>query len=172
MQLTLHQPLATIQTKVMKRFKFLIFSLAILFISSCNKDNEIELNQTDFLIFGHFYGECIGEECVETFKLTNKKLFEDSNDNYSGTGFNFIELGNDQFEQVNDLTDYFPNQLLCSTENNFGCPDCADHGGLFIQYSENGNVQSWRIDQSQSSVPDYLHEFMDQVKEKIDLINN
>jgi|ETNmetMinimDraft_8_1059916.scaffolds.fasta_scaffold39164_2 hypothetical protein len=155
----------------MKIFKFLIFSLVITFIFSCNKDSEIELNQTNFLIFGHFYGECNGEECIETFKLTNKKLYEDSNDNYSGTYFNFIELGNNTFDQVKDLIDYFPCELLSDNKNIFGCPDCYDQGGLFIQYSENDSIKSWIIDQSQSSVPEYLHEFMDMVNEKIYLIN-
>lgn len=139
---------------------------------SCDKDDETELNQTDFLVFGHFYGMCIGEECIETFKLTDNKLFEDSNDKYSGTDFCFIELGNDKFDLAKDLIDYFPTQLLSENENTLGCPDCADQGGLFIQYSKNGIIQSWRIDQSKSSVPDYLHEFMDKVNERIELINN
>jgi hypothetical protein len=104
--------------------------------------------------------------------LTNNKLFEDLNDNYSGTDFDFIELENNTFEQVEDLIDYFPDQLLNESETTLGCPDCYDQGGLLIQYSENGSLQSWRIDQSQSSVPDYLHEFMDKVNEKIYLINN
>ena len=154
------------------RIQFILFSSVILFLSSCNKNCEIELAQNDFLIFGHFYGECLGEGCVETFKLTNNKLFEDLNDNYLGTDFNFIELDNDAFEQVEDLIGYFPNQLLSESEITLGCPDCADQGGLLIQYSENGTLQSWIIDQSQSSVPDYLHEFMDKVNEKISLINN
>ncbi len=154
----------------MKNLIFLILSFTILFVSSCNKEDEIESNQTDFLIFGHFHGECIGEGCVETFKLDHEKLFEDSNDNYSGTNFNFIEIGNDKFEQVKDLVDYFPSKLLSENENVFGCPDCADQGGLFIQYSENGNIRSWKIDKSKSSVPNYLHEFIDKVNEKIDLI--
>lgn len=156
----------------MKRFKFLIFSLAILAISSCTKDDELELSQDDFLVFGHFYGECMGEQCVEIFKLTDSKLFEDINDNDLETDFNFIELVNGEFEQVKDLIDYFPNQLLSENDTTFGCPDCYDQGGLFIQYSESGNVKSWIIDQSQSSVPDYLHDFMDRVNEKINLINN
>ena len=73
---------------------------------------------------------------------------------------------------MEDLSDYFPDQLLSEEEEVLGCPDCADQGGLFIQYSENENVQSWRIDQSKNAVPAYLHEFMDKVNEKIDLINN
>jgi hypothetical protein len=150
----------------------LLIGLVVLFSVSCDKDDEIELNEKDYLIFGHFYGECTGEICVETFKLTNNALFEDTNDNYSGEDFNFVQLGSEIFEQVKDLAEAFPDQLLTEDTDIFGCPDCADGGGLFIQYSENGNVNSWRFDQFKVGVPDYLHPFMDKVNEKINLINH
>jgi hypothetical protein len=150
----------------------LIITLVGLLVS-CNKDDDsIEINETNFLIFGHYYGECGGERCVETFKLTENKLFEDIVDDYLGENFDFVELSDDKFEQVMDIENFFPNQLLNNNENIIGCPDCADGGGLFIQYSENGNIKSWRIDQNKNNVPNYLHNFIDKVNEKIELINN
>jgi len=155
----------------MKKILFALFTLGIL--ASCNSDddNGININEDNFLIFGHFYGECGGEGCIETFKLTDKSLFEDTVDDYNGQNMEFIELDNNLFEQVQNITDFFPNQLLNQNETVFGCPDCADGGGLFIQYSENGNIKSWRIDQVKSNVPEYLYNFMDKVNEKITLIN-
>ncbi|MDP5094056.1 MAG: hypothetical protein NWQ17_12150 [Polaribacter sp.] len=150
---------------------FLIVSL-IAIILSCSSDDKIIINEQNFLVFGHFYGMCVGESCVETFKLTDKKLLEDTIDDYSGQNLAFIELENDKFEQIKNLIDFFPNQLLNESETVFGCPDCADGGGLFIQYSENGKIKSWRIDQNKNNVPTYLHNFMDKVNEKIALINN
>jgi|SRR5690554_1742422 len=156
----------------MKR-PFLILSIIGILIS-CNSDNDSPgLSGSNFLIFGHFYGECGGEGCVEIFKLTEKKLYEDTIDDYSGKNMEFVELGNDKFEQVKDLMDFFPNQLLLhKNETVFGCPDCTDGGGLFIQYSNYGDVRSWRIDQFKDNVPKYLHSFIDNVNEKIKLINN
>ncbi len=152
--------------------KIILRFLTIAVLLSCNNDyNEIEINEKNFLIFGHFYGECIGEVCVETFKLTNKSLYEDTIDDYNGQNMEFAELGNEKFVEVKNLTDFFPIQLLNQNETDFGCPDCADGGGLFIQYSENGNLNSWRIDQDKSNVPEYLHQFMDKVNEKIAFIN-
>ncbi len=154
----------------MKKIVFCLFTLVVLF--ACNSDdNGIHINEQNFLVFGHFYGECSGEGCVETFKLTNESLFEDIVDDYSGQNMDFVALNNDLFEEVKDLTDFFPNKLLKETETIFGCPDCADGGGLFLQYSENGNEKSWRIDQVKANVPSYLHDFMDKVNEKIALIN-
>jgi hypothetical protein len=148
-----------------------IFSLIGILISCNNDDDSIEINEQNFLIFGHFYGMCFGEECVETFKLTDKKLFEDTIDDYLGQNLEFVELENDKFNKVKNLVDFFPNQLLNDNETVFGCPDCADGGGLFIQYSDNGTVKSWRIDQNKDNVPSYLHNFIDKVNGKIGLIN-
>jgi len=145
-----------------------LFLIVIGAFTSCNKD---KINEQNFLIFGHFYGMCVGEGCVETYKLTDVKLYEDIVDDYSGQNLDFAALDSEQFELVNDLADYFPTQLLNENDTIFGCPDCADGGGLFIQPSDNGVLKSWRIDQVQNNVPSYLHDFIDQVNERIVLIN-
>jgi len=148
--------------------------LIITSLASCNNDDDsnFEINEDNFLIFGHFYGECVGEDCVETFKLTSTTLLEDTIDDYSGQNQEFIALENETFEQVKDLVTSFPNRLLNEDKSVLGCPDCADGGGLFIQYSDNGDVQSWRIDLTKDNIPEYLHDFVDAVNEKITLINN
>lgn len=155
----------------MKIIKIVIVGLAVIFSTSCKKKNGLESTQSDYLVFGHFYGMCAGEMCVETFKLTDVSLFEDTIDDYSGQNLVFVQLANDKFEEVNDLMDFFPAQLLNETKEVLGCPDCADGGGLYIKHMENGTLKSWRIDQSKDNVPSYLHGFMDQVNERIALIN-
>lgn len=42
---------------------------------SCKKDTIAQSN-LDYIIFGHFYGECSGERCIENFKLEKDKIFE------------------------------------------------------------------------------------------------
>lgn len=158
----------------MNAIKFSTLILVLFFSLSCGKEQEVKVteNNTDYLIFGHFYGHCTGEACVETFKLTKNKLFEDSNDEYSATEpFNFTELPSGKFEKVKELMDSFPVELLNEKEITLGCPDCHDQGGIFIQYSKNGSIKRWRIDQDKRDTPAYLHDFMDKVNEKIALIN-
>jgi hypothetical protein len=156
----------------MKKICTLALILSLLIIISCKNDNEVKINETDYLVFGHFYGECMGETCVETFMLTDEKLYEDEKDNYFGTDqFDFRELGQDKFELVKDLIDDFPAELLDDTNDVFGCPDCADQGGLLVILAQNGNVKSWRIDQAKSAVPQYLNDFMDSINVKISLLN-
>ena len=157
--------------KKMKKIILVLSVIGILF--SCSSDlNETDINEQNYLVFGHFYGMCGGEDCVETFKITNSSLYEDTIDDYNGLNMEFIQLGDNKFEQTKDLINFFPNQLMNQDETFFGCPDCTDGGGLFIQYSENGNVKSWRIDQDKNNVPEYLHEFMDKVNEKIALLKD
>ena len=149
----------------------LILAAVVLLIACTKSDNNMTINEQNFLVFGHFYGFCGGESCVKTFKLTDEKLFEDTIDDYMGQNLEFEELESGLFLQVNDLPDFFPNQLLNESETVFGCPDCADGGGLFVQYSKNGNTKSWRIDQDYNNIPSYLHEFVYKVNEKIGIIN-
>ena len=146
----------------------LILAAVVLLIACTKSDNNMTINEQNFLVFGHFYGFCGGESCVETFKLTDEKLFEDTIDDYMGQNLEFEELESGLFLQVNDLPDFFPNQLLNESETVFGCPDCADGGGLFVQYSKNGNTKSWRIDQDYNNIPSYLHEFVYKVNEKLE----
>jgi len=144
-------------------------------LASCTQNEEITLSDEAFIVFGHFYGMCIGESCVEIFRLEEERLLEDINDLYPSQGSfyegNFVELGDDKYQLVNDLMDFFPEGLLEESKIQHGCPDCADQGGLYIEYKSNEIHKYWILDQSKASVPDYMHEFMDKVNEKIDIIN-
>ena len=154
----------------MKKYS-LLFLISFILLG-CSSEDNTALNNEDYLIFGHFYGFCIGENCIEIFKLTNDTLYEDSNDNYGISPLNFEPLDNSKFKLAQDLMLYFPEKLLTENEAIIGCPDCADGGGLYIEYSKNGIIKHWKIDQMKMNVPTYLHAFMDKVNEKISLIND
>ena len=145
-------------------------------IHSCEKNSSNKPSDTDYLMFGHFYGFCHGEQCIEIFKLEKNKILEDSLDKYPDrtTPYlgKFYALDNAKFNLAKDLTGFFPENLLNEPDTTIGCPDCADQGGLYIEYNFKGVHKFWFIDQSKSSVPEYLHDFMNRVNEKIDLINN
>src|SRR5690606_17264175 len=105
------------------------------------------------------------------FKLTDEGLFEDVSDSYLATEFEFSPLGAEAFNVARDLQQALPAPLLNSTDSSFGCPDCADQGGLYIEISTNGERRSWRIDQDKSMVPGYLHFYMDKINQVIETIN-
>lgn len=125
-----------------------------------------------YLLFGHFYGECLGEQCIETYKLTDSNLYEDLEDNYGGGSYDFVEMSNAEFELVQDLMTFLPQELLSQPDQTFGCPDCLDQGGVLISHFQNGTEKTWRIDNSVDQVPEYLHDFVAEVHERIALLSN
>ncbi len=147
----------------------------LILITACNKPDDAKLSHSDYLVFGHFIGECVGERCIEIFKLENDKLYEDRNDNYPWyKDFykgNYDLLSSEKFEKVKDLIDFFPDSLLLENATLIGQPDVTDGGGLYVEYNFNGINKFWLIDQIKTNVPDYLHPFIDKVNEKIELIN-
>ena len=62
-----------------------IFALILLFAvnSGCDKQENIYPPDEDYIVFGHYYGMCFGEQCVEIFKIENQQLFEDTLDEYA-----------------------------------------------------------------------------------------
>ena len=146
-----------------------IYILGVLLLTQCSSDDAMV--EGDYLIFGHFYGFCVGETCVETFKLTSDQLFEDELDDYRGEKFSFNALSSEEFEIAQGLYESFPAQLFLEQDEFIGCPDCADGGGIFIELSRDGAKRRWRIDQFKSSVPESLHDYMDQVNETIAALN-
>ena len=66
---------------------FSVILLSLLF-TTCTGDNLIEdpppYNSFEYLTFGHFYGFCQGESCVEIFRIDAEDIYEDSLDNYPG----------------------------------------------------------------------------------------
>jgi len=155
--------------------KKMFFLVAVLFvISSCSdNDPEIELSNLgdDYLVFGHFYGECGGEGCIETYALTADKLYEDTADRYIATDFEFVELPAEKFDLVIGLENSFPQEILNETDNTFGCPDCGDWGGIYLEYVKDGERKSWRIDVMLDDIPAYMRDFVTEIQEKIALIN-
>lgn len=158
------------------KIKTILLFISLLAIYSCKKGEGPDNSVPDYLIFGHFYGECVGEECIEIFCLEPTRLLEDSNDDYPNSSnyyvADFYELPASKYEEVNDLMDFFPDTLLSIEATVIGQPDYADGGGLYIEYNVGTTRDFWLIDQDKNNIPSSLHAFVDKVNEKIELINN
>ena len=157
----------------MNRIVTAVVLFSILF-TSCKKDDNLKGTGSNYLMFGHFYGECLGEHCIEIFQLGDDQLLEDTADTYpSYNSFyngHYKALSQQQFDSTKDLINYFPPDLLQETTTVIGKPDEADGGGLYIEYNFDGVREFWLLDQVQSNVPDKYHSFIDKVNEKIELL--
>ncbi|MDO9154472.1 MAG: hypothetical protein Q7U47_12360 [Paludibacter sp.] len=153
----------------MKQFSIILIVVALLF-GSCNSET-IKLSENDYLVFGHFYGECMGEGCVEIFRLEKDCLLEDTNDTYpSSVNFynaKYINRSISDFEKTKDLLSYFPDDLVKENNTVIGQPDAGDWGGIYVEYNYNGVHKFWLIDKMKNNVPAKYHEFIDKITVKI-----
>ncbi|MBK8954314.1 MAG: hypothetical protein IPM34_02000 [Saprospiraceae bacterium] len=137
---------------------------------SCRKDCT-ETENTDYFIFGHFYGECEGEGCIEIYRVDNKNLYEDIKDEYPSSNQYYegiyIQLSDQNFLETKDLINSFPQDLLNELKNVVGQPDAGDWGGLYFEYNFNGIRKFWLIDQMKRNIPSKYHDFVDKINEKI-----
>ena len=142
----------------------------------CNEPSAKADLKSDYIIFGHFYGFCQGENCIEIFKLTESKLYEDVADNYPTSTHpyegNFTEMDNEKLQLIKALADNIPQELLSEQDTVIGSPDAADGGGIYIAIKNDDGTRFWLIDQMKFNVPDYLHSFMDEINNSISLISD
>ncbi len=142
---------------------------------ACSESYEMpatETSEIDELIFGRFYGFCIGESCVEIYQVDEEKLLEDTTDNILFQGIfqtgQYIEMSEEEHQIALELLEEVPIQL---TENNnqvFGCPDCADQGGLHLRIKDGGMDRNFRFDLRNSENPEYLRPYLRKVNEVVD----
>lgn len=160
----------------MKFYHFLLCLAAFSLFIRCQKE-DLELKEDASLVFGHFYGECLGEQCIETFKLTSEALLEDSEDVYPTTNTapimgTYTSLDQALFDQVSGLETMLPSELFDQNEVVFGSPDAGDWGGYYLAYTDGEDDWWWIIDTQKESIPDYLHDLIDEIAEAISTINN
>lgn len=150
---------------------------AILFIgilTACQSEPVLPTSDYDYVVFGHYYGMCIGESCVEYYKLTSTNLYENTEDRYPGSngpydgGYQMKSQMN--FMKVKDLPSLIPLELFSETEHIIGMPDAGDWGGIYLEVSRNGEQYFWLIDKMDQYLPTYLPSFVDEVEKRIALI--
>lgn len=157
-------------------YKFSIVLLLVTILYSCNENSEDPELVEEYIIFGHFYGHCVGEQCIEIFKLTDSALFEDKSDAYprSDTAFvgEFKEIDDSKFQMVKSLADDIPTELLVEKNGVIGSPDYSDGGGVYFSIKTGEGMRYWLIDQFDHNIPEYLRPFKAQINSSIALINN
>jgi len=140
-----------------------IIALALLVLLSCDEDERIDLKDSSYITFGHFYGFCLGEQCIEIFKLTDNGLYEDVLDRYPGSDSpyrgNFKPMDAYKFELVKQLRNELPSALLDIEERRIGQPDAGDWGGYYLEIVHRGKIRFWLMDKNELYLPENLKPF-------------
>ncbi len=143
------------------KVKLLPLILMISLLSFCTKDDTAG---PEYFAFGTAYGFCAGN-CANFFIIRDGSLYPDEMDYYYGSDLKFRRdpLSKDKYELAKKLVDYFPQFLKKNPNKTFGCPDCADQGGIHIERKVNGEVQAWHIDTNSDSQPDEIREYIQEM---------
>ena len=143
--------------------------LALLTFVACQKSTPTPAS-AEAMIFGSYYSECLGERCIEMYRLDPKKqaLDEDALDKYPSFTApydgNYQARSHADYQRTLPLCQQVPAQLLAVTNGVIGQPDAGDWGGYYVEVNENGTRRFWLIDTQKSHIPPYLHAFTDSLR--------
>ncbi len=175
---THHSQLTMNKMKISLWSAGMLLGLSFVF-SSCDKDKgQNPAGDTHYFIFGHFYGECAGEGCIETYKLENGRLYEDDLDNYPNftkpIEAHWNELSQTKFEAVKDIEDEIPSELYQLPDHVLGMPDAGDWGGIYVEVHNEADFAYpsgfWLLDKDEYNMPQLYNDFVDKIEVKIALI--
>lgn len=145
--------------------------LPLLLLIGCDQATEFN---NEYVTFGHFYGFCMGEGCIEIYRLTHESVSEDTNDTYPRSDApyegNFQKLNDALFEAVHQNLVEIPSELLSTPSGVIGIPDAADGGGIYFEVIVKGERKFWLLDKNRQYLPEYLHPFVDRVEAAIEVL--
>jgi hypothetical protein len=158
---------------VMKKSFLLITCIAIfIFANSACKKKCIPIPNApvnNYISFGHFFGLCVGEGCIENFKIDDNGLWEDVLDKYPNGGSfyvgNYVSKPSNQLAAINALVNNIPAALLADSNVVIGKPDAGDWGGVYFEINKNGVHKFWLLD----NMPIVYDSFRNNIKEAIKL---
>lgn len=128
--------------------KLLLFSVIISFLIACT-NNDDDGGTPDNIVFGQFYGFCVGQ-CFKPYQLTNIRLTVDNDEEHYMQGYTYKAtdiLDETALNEAKQLLEGIPQELL-NAENGkvYGCPDCTDQGGIYLELNFNGKSKKVIID--------------------------
>jgi len=138
-------------------------------------DREQEPSALDYMVFGTFYGECVGEQCVEIYRLEDGHLYEDTTDTYPGSqaplGGDYDELSPALYDAVKDMIGPLPAGLRDTAATVIGQPDAGDWGGAYLEWKEGSFHRFWLLDLHLGNVPSDYHAIIGQIQSAVATIN-
>lgn len=124
------------------------------------------------VVFGHFAGECIGN-CGTMYQISEKVIARDTTSfwqTYNDLSKFFIKHQNvseeDDEGNYNDFKMNIPLIMLLDPRDRFGCPDCHDQGGYYLQFSMFGVTRRFQIDKGHE--PFYYNDITKDIDNKIE----
>lgn len=162
---------------IVRKYIFHIIIITYILLGGCKDISPSSAPDGDYIVFGSFYGECFGEQCVEIFKYEGGVLSEDSLDRYPSItempyNGKYYKIANKYPAELRELLAEIPSELLASQPSVFGMPDAHDQGGMIIQLKVDGQVKYWLLDNLTERLPEYLRNYAAELKSVLSKIRN
>jgi len=141
-------------------------------ITVVDKSHSVSGPEYGQIIFGKYCGFC-GSNCTDMFQYNLKgnatTLLADTTDGFMKHGkfqFNWY-LTQEQHSIANAFVENIPSALKTTSDTltRFGCPDCADQCGLYLETAdyELNNRKKFYFDTDTAQVPQELRSFVTQL---------
>ncbi len=113
------------------------------------------------IVFGKFCGHCMGN-CTQMYKISDR-LLADTSDAFLRKGresMNFnVKMSQADYNSASKLLSMIPEELYELHDSTYGCPDCADQCGYYLEIHKDGKIGRYRIDTQNYNLPAWLKEF-------------
>ncbi|HEX2535902.1 MAG TPA: hypothetical protein VHK69_19305 [Chitinophagaceae bacterium] len=152
-----------------------ILGPVILLLSACSESTrniptaQPATDSIQQLVFGRFCGMCRGV-CAPMYKVdyTRGQVFLDTTDSYFKNNgvvrFPEAALAPDAFAKVSRLAQTLPAVLRSSSDSTFGCPDCADGCGLYLEVTSTKGTGKFRIDYQTENLEGAVKPYADSLR--------
>lgn len=125
----------------------------LLGMGSCSKkESPAPIPSGDYLVFGTSYGMCAGN-CSPRFRIQGGSLYP------SDTAYD-APMSKAAYDSALILWTDFPVYLTAHPDTTFGCPDCHDQGGIYIQRKAGGVSSTWHIDTDTATQPETIRPYI------------
>jgi hypothetical protein len=133
-----------------------IFIIFAILISSCSSTKLIH----EDIVIGKYYGQC-RIDCSRMYHVQKGRVFVDRTDSFFDNRTNYTYFDNNKGDEVvkidwkvfAELINKLPKNLN-DYDDELGCPDCFDQGGILIK------IKNKEIRLDPSSHPDEFKEFV------------
>lgn len=129
----------------------------------------------NYIVFGRYCGRCLGGNCAPMYKLdlVKKELRLDNSNHYNeGKPLEFsTPLKEDHYQLAADLALKIPDSLFMTAQKKFGCPNCSDQCGLYLEIQRSGQSFSFEIDNNLRALSGYILPYAEKLQAVIQELN-
>lgn len=129
-------------------------------LNSCKKNEPTDIPKTtfegDYIVVGKYYGECMGENCIRFYALSNNKVYKSESTQYPDMSNAYLAnytLTTKDATILQPIWNLIPPSIYTINDGVIGQPDAGDWGGLYLEVKQGTNHRYWYIDNANFNLP-------------------